>query len=175
LRRGRRVCESRRSRSVETTLGAELSAITPETFAERFPQLAGSLGEQDLAALIDAFELRDADPGEALVAEGTPSSHLFLVWDGELEVTMSSARGPRGLVPVRAGSYFGEVSLLDPGPATASVVTEQGCVALQLSRARLDELSRSNPVAAAALLREVLQSLVARLRRATRTRAQLDG
>jgi CRP-like cAMP-binding protein len=170
------LCESRRSpRPSSTQPGPELTAITPETFAERFPQLAGSLSEQDLDGLLAAFELRDADPGEALVAEGTASSDLFLVWDGELDVTMGRAGAERKLATVGAGSCFGEVSLLDPGPAGASVVTEQGCIALQLNRARLDELSRSNPDAAAALLREVLQSLVGRLRGATRAQATLNA
>jgi CRP/FNR family cyclic AMP-dependent transcriptional regulator len=143
-----------------------MTAITSERFSTRFPGVASSLGSEELDALLAAFELHDADAGEALVAEGTPTSDLFLVWEGNLDVTTAGTAGRRTLARVAPGSCFGEVALLDPGPAGASVVTEQGCVALRLSRARFDELRRVHPDAAASLLREVLQSLAARVRRA---------
>jgi CRP-like cAMP-binding protein len=110
------------------------------------------------------LDRHEADPGEALVAEGTPSDELFLVLEGTLDVTMRGPSGERRLATVEPGSYFGEVSLLDPGPAGANVVTEQGSVVLRLSRGRFDDLRRERPEAAAELLREVLQSLTARLR-----------
>jgi CRP-like cAMP-binding protein len=136
-------------------------------FVERFPRLAAGLEREDLRALVDAFDVHDADPAEVLVAEDTPSADLFLVWDGELDVTRRTPGGDqRTVARVTPGSYFGEVSLLDPGAAGASVVTDQGCLALRLRRARLDELRTASPEAAAALLREVLQSLVTRLRAA---------
>ena len=122
--------------------------MKPETFAKRFPELSSSLAPDDLEAVIGAFELHDADAGEALVAEGTTTDELFLVWDGELAITMSGPAGVRPLAGVAPGSYFGEASLLDPGPAEASVVSEQGCVALRMSRARFDAICDSNPRAA---------------------------
>jgi CRP-like cAMP-binding protein len=141
-----------------------MSEITSETLSTRFPELTSSLGSGDLEALVGAFELREADPGEALVAEGTSSGDLFLVWDGELDVAIRGVGGDRTVARLGPGSYFGEVSLLDPGLSGATIVTEQGAVVLRLSRARLDELRRSRPEAAAALLREVVRSLAVRLR-----------
>jgi CRP-like cAMP-binding protein len=136
-----------------------LSWITSETFAERFPELASSLEPAALEALLGCFEMHDAAAGEALVAQGTESSELFLVWDGELDITMKVGSGERKLAAVGPAQLFGEVSLLDPGPAGASVTTEQGCVVLRLSREGFDKLRGSNPDAAAALLYEVLRSL----------------
>jgi CRP/FNR family cyclic AMP-dependent transcriptional regulator len=143
-----------------------LSPITRETFSRSFPELASSLSSEDLEVLLTTLEVRDADAGEALVAEGTSSDDLFLVLDGRLDITMRRAGGERPLAQLGPGSYFGEVSLLDPGPARASVVAEQGCIALQLSRDRLDDLRASHPAAAAALLHEVVRSLAARVRAA---------
>jgi CRP-like cAMP-binding protein len=140
--------------------------------SERYPGLASSLSPEELELLLDAFELHDAAAGEALVAEGTASSDLFLVWDGQLDVTQAGPTGERPLAQLGPGSYFGEVSLFDPGPASASVVTQQGCVTLRLSRARLDELRKEHPEVAAPLLAEALRALLARLRGAT---ALLEG
>jgi CRP/FNR family cyclic AMP-dependent transcriptional regulator len=136
-----------------------LADVEPETFAERFPGLGAELSRDQVESLLGALELHDADAGEALVAEGTDSSELFLVWDGRLDVTMATSTGNQRLVGIVPGAYFGEVSLFEPGPATASVVTEQGCQVLRLSRERLDELRRSDPEVAAALLGDALRSL----------------
>lgn len=138
-----------------------MTTIDKQAFLGRFPKLATSAGDE-LDALVDAFDVCDAQAGEALVAEGARSSALFLVWDGELEVRMRK----RGLASLSTGSFFGEASLLDPGPASASAVTEQGCVALRLSQDRFHELCRSHPRAAAALLGPILYSLSTRARAA---------
>ncbi len=144
-----------------------MSQVTPETFPSCFPELASALDSTGVEALLAALEVHDADAGEALVAQGTPTSDLFLVWDGQLDITMSGLAGERKLGRVHPGSIFGEVSLLDPGPAGASVVTEQGCLVLRLSRAQLDELRAAHPEVAGPLLYEVLRSLSARTRAAT--------
>jgi CRP-like cAMP-binding protein len=145
-----------------------MSPVTPETFPKRFPELGAALDPPGVEALLAAVEIHDADAGEALVAQGTPTDELFLVWDGRLDITMSGVGGARTLAGVEPGSCFGEVSLLDPGPAGASVVTEQGCVVLRLRRERLDELRGAHPEVAAPLIYAVLRSLSDRKRAATR-------
>ncbi len=152
-----------------------MTPIAAATFSTRFPGLASSLSPGDLDFLLGALELHDADAGEALVAQGAPTNELFLVWEGHLDVSVSGAAGERRLARVGPGSYFGEVSLFDPGPASANVVTEQGCVVLRLSRERLDELRGSRPEAAAALLWDVLPSLAARVRAATSEHLPRNG
>jgi flavin-dependent dehydrogenase/CRP-like cAMP-binding protein len=141
----------------------DVSAVTPAAFQERWPGLASSLDSPELEALLGAFVVHDAAPGEALVAEGTDSSDLFLVWEGQLDVVQRTRSGERRLAELGPGAIFGEVSLLEPGPATASVVTEQGCVALRLTRARFDELEGAHPDAAARLSAEIAEALRAKL------------
>lgn len=145
-----------------------MSLADPETFGQRFTSLGASLDPAELKALVDALEVHEAEAGEALVAQGTPSSELFLVWDGRVDITMKTPSGERKLGSVEPRSYFGEVSLLDPGPAGASVVTEQGCVVLRLTRERFDELRRAHPGSAAQLVYEVLRSLSDRTAAASR-------
>jgi CRP/FNR family cyclic AMP-dependent transcriptional regulator len=138
-----------------------LTGVTPDTVVERFPGLAEA-GDEALATLLEAARLHQADAGEALVAEGTPSDEVFLVLDGTLDITT----GGRHMASVGAGAYFGEVSLLDPGPAGATIVTDQGCSVLRLGRDRLEQLRESDPALAATLVGDVLRSLVARTRSA---------
>ncbi len=138
-----------------------MTAVTPGTVVERFPGLAGA-GDEALALLLELAQLHQADAGEALVAEGTPSAELFMVIDGSLDITA----GGQKLAAVGPGAYFGEVSLFDPGPAGASIVTDQGCSVLRLSGDRLEQLRQADPVIAATLAGDVLRSLVARTRAA---------
>src|SRR5690348_11121407 len=71
---------------------------------------------QDLAVQMQA---RRAEPGEVICHEGEAGSTFFLVADGEATVTIGGSEvghlGP--------GDFFGEISLIDGGPATASVTT----------------------------------------------------
>lgn len=152
-----------------------MTPIAAATFATRFPGLASALDQGDLDVLLGVLELHDADAGEALVAQDAPTNELFLVWEGRLDVSVSGAAGERRLARIGPGSYFGEVSLFDPGAASANVVTEQGCVVLRLSRERLDELRGSRPEAAAGLLWDVLHSLATRVRAATSENVARNG
>jgi CRP-like cAMP-binding protein len=153
----------------------ESHLVDPEAFAARFPQIARSEEPATIAALVTNLTLHEAGAGEALVAQGTPSDELFLVMDGQLDISIATATGERPLAAVDAGQMFGEMSLLDPAPAGASVVTEQGCTVLRIGRARLDALRREQPVTAAPLLREVIRSLAARLQDATSFASGLES
>jgi CRP/FNR family transcriptional regulator, cyclic AMP receptor protein len=153
----------------------ESLSVDPEAFAARFPQIARSEDDVTIAALVDTLTLHEAGAGEALVAQGTPSDELFLVLDGRLDISIATANGERRLAAVDAGQMFGEMSLLDPAPAGASVITEQGCTVLRIGRARLDSLRREQPVTAAPLLREVIRSLAARLQDASSFASGLES
>jgi CRP/FNR family cyclic AMP-dependent transcriptional regulator len=142
-----------------------MTQVSSGLFAARFPALAPALGEEDLDVLLAALQVQEVVPSEALVAEGTPVDDLFLVWDGQLDVSVATSAGERSVGTVGPGSFLGEVSLLDPGPATATVTAEQGCTVLHLSRTRFDELCSSHPRLAAALLGEIGRTLADRLRR----------
>ena len=56
--------------------------------------------------------------GEALVHEGTPVTHLFYLSEGEVSVSL---RG-REVATSGPGHFFGEMTVLSGGPATADVV-----------------------------------------------------
>jgi CRP-like cAMP-binding protein len=129
----------------------------------RFGSVAKRLGQPDLETLGAAFQLHEAAPGEALVSEMTHSDELFLVIDGTLDISVRGGAGEHHLATLASGSMFGDVALLEPGPAGATVSTSQGATVLRMSRERFDRLRRDRPAAAAALLDEVLRSLAARL------------
>lgn len=143
-----------------------MSAGTPETLLSRAAPFVSDLERDDAAALAAAFQIHEAAAGEALVSEATHSDELFLVVDGTLDITVHGRGGEHSLTRLGGGSLFGDVTLLDPGPAGATVSTSQGATVLRMTRERFDRLRAAHPSAAAALLGEALRSLSARMQAA---------
>jgi CRP-like cAMP-binding protein len=122
------------------------------------------LGDDELAALLEALKLEEFAPGETLIIEGTPTDVLYLVWRGSLDVSVSTEEGPLEIARVEPGEVLGEVSLLDPGPASATVRTEQGATALVLRRADLEVLWSRFPRVAEKFLRFLTYEMARRVR-----------
>jgi CRP-like cAMP-binding protein len=140
--------------------------VTPLNFVKLFPDLAADLEEEQVEALLEALLVQEYDAGEALIAEGTHTDSLFLVWDGELNVLIDTPDGEHEIAQRQPGAFLGEVSLMDPGLATATVRSEQGCTALHMSSANLENFWKMHPVIASAFLRELLRTMAVRIRAA---------
>jgi CRP/FNR family cyclic AMP-dependent transcriptional regulator len=147
--------------------------LSPLVFASQFPSLALGLDASQLDALLMALEPEEVAAGETLITQGSPSDALYLVWDGWLEIELAGRT--RALSRLGPGEVVGEVSLLDPGPATATVRSDAGCTVLVLRRARLEQLWAEHPAIATRCLAYLSREMAQRLRRTTiqlnRTRA----
>ncbi len=104
----------------------------------RVELLAGLPGET-LARLGERMDRREVSPGEAVVAEGEPGEHFYVVLSGLLRATQAG-RGERSVL--RPGDYFGEVSLLADMPRTATVKAVTPATVASCDRAAFDELVR---------------------------------
>jgi CRP-like cAMP-binding protein len=62
------------------------------------------------------------------------------------------------------GSFFGDISLFDPGPTTADVIGVRAGNLIELDGALLDLFMLEHPAAAACLLRFLLEEMAQRLR-----------
>jgi uncharacterized membrane protein len=111
------------------------------------------LDEAERAALANQLEVVRYAAGENVMFIGEPGDALYLVRSGEAEVFVKNDTGERIVLEVvRCGDFFGELSLLDGGARSASVLATQDTEALRLNRAHLDSFLRSHPQAAMDLL-----------------------
>jgi CRP-like cAMP-binding protein len=71
-------------------------------------------------------------PGETLIVQDKPNHTFHMLLKGEVEVQV------RGHPPRRLGQgdFFGEISMIDLGPATATVVTRTPAELLVMSHAQ---------------------------------------
>lgn len=141
--------------------------VTPNQFTSLFPSLALGLEPDGLAALLQVLEYESLNAGETLIAEGTDSDALYLVWSGSLAVAVATAAGEQEVGRVGPGALLGEVSLMDPGPASATVRSDLGCTALVLPRQRLEELWTGHPRVAAKFLQQIAREVAQRIRQNT--------
>ena len=90
---------------------------------------------------------------------------MYVVREGEVEIFFKNDTGDRILLETaRAGDFFGEISLLDGGPRTASAVVTKDLDALTVDRGDLDEFLRLRPAASM----DFMGALGRRLRETTR-------
>lgn len=119
------------------------------------PLFAG-LSPRHLKRIGDLTEEVRFMEGASVVRQGDAGDTFFVILEGEAKVA-----GPSGRVVnrLRPGEFFGEISLLDGGPRTASVVAETPLTMLALSRASLLRLVQREPAVGIRLLGHVAMML----------------
>lgn len=111
-----------------------------------------------VARITDVLEL---PAGTTLARAGEPGNEFFLIMDGSARVEVS----PRKRSRLAPGDYFGEMSLLDGGPRSATVVAETPVRLLVIKRRDFSTLLREAPE----LTQSILTTLSKRLRLAEQT------
>src|SRR3569832_2303569 len=106
--------------------------------------------KQALADVVDAIKL---NPTETLFHAGDPGDSLFIVRSGSVELFIKDTAGQKIVLTVaEAGDLFGELSLLDSGPRTATAVALTDTELLLLDRDDLLLLFQKRPDAALHML-----------------------
>jgi len=126
------------------------------------PAVADLLKEVPLFQFLDArerAELAEQLPvvhfavGETFFHIGEPGDALYVIRSGEAEVFFKNDTGERiVLETAKAGDFVGELSLLDGGSRSASVVATKATEALRLDRSHLEKFLQVRPQAAMDLL-----------------------
>ena len=132
--------------------------------------LFAALDDETAELLAAALTTRAVVRGHVVFEEGDPGDRLFIVLDGKMKISRAAADGRENLLAVLGpGEMFGELSLFDPGPrtATASAVTDSTLASLDHDDLR--PLLLDQPGVAVQLLRALAQ----RLRRTNEAMADL--
>ena len=107
---------------------------------EAVPLFQGCTRRQ-LRALARIAEIFDASAGTTLIRAGEPGDEFFLIVDGTARVHVSAKKRLR----LKAGDFFGEMSLLDGEPRSATVVAETPLRLLVIRRRNFLDLFGSVP------------------------------
>ena len=130
---------------------------SPEELLAGVP-LFSSLHRRSLKRIADASQTVVHDPGQKLAAEGLGALAFHLLIEGNAVVQ----KGGTTLRTLGPGDYFGEISMIDGKPRSASVVAEGRLKTLVVPHQAFVGLLDSEP----GFARELLLLLCARLREA---------
>jgi CRP-like cAMP-binding protein len=134
----------------------------------RETQALAALGltDDEARALLAATEVVKLAPGDVLIERGKPGERLYVVVSGELGVWLD---GDKRINTIGPAGWTGEIAVLDPGPAAATVKATEPTVLRALTAEKLRWLRDHEPRIASKILHELSKELAARLRGQTRS------
>jgi CRP/FNR family transcriptional regulator, cyclic AMP receptor protein len=107
-----------------------------------------SCTRRQLRAVARITGVFDAPTGKLLTRAGEPGNEFFLILDGTARVDVTS----RKQVRLGPGDFFGEMSLLDGGPRSATVIAETPLRLLVINRRNFASVLEQVPALAHTLL-----------------------
>ena len=109
-----------------------------------------------IAALAAGGRTRDMKRGETLFLFGDEGSQLFLVLSGRVLLSRVTSEGKEVvLAGVEAGQVFGEMSLLDGSPRSATATVAEAGALYVISRGGLLDAIRTHPDLALSIMAEL--------------------
>jgi CRP/FNR family cyclic AMP-dependent transcriptional regulator len=132
--------------------------------------LFAALDADAAAALRSCMRDQRVARGRTLFNEGDPGDSLYVVTEGKIKLGRTAADGRENLLAILGpGEMFGELSLFDPGPRTATATAVTDAAVLGLGHDDLQPWLTGRPEVASHLLRALAQ----RLRRTNEAMADL--
>lgn len=124
--------------------------------------------EPDLHALWPWLREKRLRAGEVLFRDGDAGAEMFLVRSGTIVVSKPvTGRVEQVLSRIGPGDFFGEMSLFDRAPRSATIQAETSSLLLGLNGDDLDRLMQANPRAASVFFHRLVQVFIRRLRETT--------
>jgi CRP/FNR family cyclic AMP-dependent transcriptional regulator len=133
--------------------------------------LFASLDHKDLLTLAASARERQYQPGEEIVRQGDTGVGLFVLTNGQVRVTQERQGQTFDLGVLEHGQVFGELSLLDDLPRTATITAIEPSTVIIVPIWDFRAALRDNPSMALSLL----SSLSQRIRRIEQQRQQPAG
>jgi CRP-like cAMP-binding protein len=142
----------------------------PEVIADLQPiGILSYLGISDLETLKFYGVFGEYGPGEIIVQQGEKAQRLHIVVSGGLEVIVSALGKDTKVGDIGPGDCIGEVGILEPGPASATVRVSQTAILWSIDVEQLQQFFEAVPIGAAQLLMGISSLLCKRLRHANQT------
>lgn len=129
-----------------------------QTLVKRIQLFSGLLPEEQKAVAVSMQE-RFYKGGSTIITSGAPGESMFVVFEGLVDVMVSLAEGqPETRVArLKAGTFFGEMSMMTGAPRSATVKATTDTVAYEISKDDLAPLIRARPEIARTLAEVVAQ------------------
>jgi CRP-like cAMP-binding protein len=135
------------------------------------------LNQRGLRFVRELMHIRNYREGEVVFEEGDPGQGMYIILEGEVKVLLrGNQKGEEvEIVRLKTGDFFGEFSLIDESPRSATVVATTPSRLGGFFRPDLKELVERNPRHGVKVLWNLAQVLTERLRRSNDELRRLRG
>jgi len=117
--------------------------------------LLAALSQRQRRKVAETARIRRFTAGTPLIVNGQAASELFVILEGKVSVAIPE----RSPLPMGAGTFVGELALLDGGPRSGSVVAEGPVVTLAITARRFRKLLQAEPSIAIGVAEELARRL----------------
>lgn len=114
-----------------------------------------SLEQDDLEALANKLREVAVESGQTVFAQGDEGDAMYLIEDGAVDIVAGAGKQKVTLTSLFKQQYFGELSLLDGAPRSATAIASRNTQLLALERDDFVEFIKKRPDAALAIMHEV--------------------
>jgi len=125
--------------------------VDEEETLRRVPLFEG-LQPKQLKSLARWTTTRTYQPGQVVVNEGQIGMGLYCIQSGSVKITKRSANDEREIRSMGAGESFGEISLLDDKPRSATVTAVEPTTAVLLDKSQFIAELKTYPEIALSIL-----------------------
>lgn len=149
------------------------AVVTPRPANDGYGQLKaipifGELALPDMKDLHRISEPVNYPPGSTIIEHGVEGVGLVVILQGEVQVLRVDGATAVPLATLGAGSYVGELSLVDEAPTSARVQAKTPVRALLISRARFQQYLYTHEAASTRIYMLFTRTLAERLRQANK-------
>jgi CRP-like cAMP-binding protein len=130
--------------------------------------LFSEMGGRELRRVAEIATQAMFEKDELIFSEGDPGSKLYIVVEGAVEIFIVREGHRTLLATVNSGRFFGEMSIFDLEPRSASAIARTRALCLSLSREDFRDLVYAFP----SVVFPVLQHISRNLRRANEAEAR---
>jgi CRP/FNR family cyclic AMP-dependent transcriptional regulator len=131
----------------------------PIELLRKVPLLSG-LSDAELTSIAALTQRKRYEARDVVVQLSDPGGELFVIIQGHLKVVSAGADGRDTALSIMGpGEVFGEVSLLDGGPRSATVAALEHCELLAIRREDFLRFLESSPKTSTELLRVLAKRL----------------
>jgi CRP-like cAMP-binding protein len=124
--------------------------------------LMARLNPEQLVRFAQAGAVESFAPGEEIVVEGTMGDSLYLLLSGT--ATVHTGQGLMALATLKAGEFFGEMSLIEPAKRSATVRAKEPALVFRAPHFTLVNMLADEPVLLNQVLVMIIRVLSQRLR-----------
>lgn len=101
----------------------------------------------------------DVQAGDSIFREGDLGTEMYIIQEGQVEIIKRLEGEDQRLALLERGDFFGEMSILEDLPRTASARAVSECKLLQINGSTFDQMLRRNPEIAVRMMRKLSRRL----------------